>query len=77
MHQVLLKHSKKTAEKALEHGWADMIGFGRSFIANPDLPYRFEKKLELNEGDPNTYFGGGAKGYVDYPKYPLNPNNMK
>lgn len=54
------------AEQALSQGWADLIGFGRPFIANPDLPCRFQLGAELNEGDPETYFGGGARGYVDY-----------
>lgn len=62
-------YTKEKAEEALVLGWADMIGFGRAFIANPDLPYRLANNLELKDGDKDTYFGGGAKGYTDYPKY--------
>jgi N-ethylmaleimide reductase len=56
-----------TAEGWLEQGKADLIAFGRKFIANPDLPDRFRAQLPLNRDDPATYYGGGAKGYTDYP----------
>lgn len=61
------KYTKARAEEALEKGWADLIAFGRPFIANPDLPYRLEHDLPLNAGKPANYFGGGAEGYTDYP----------
>ena len=60
-------YTKEKAEEAIANAWADMIGFGRAFIANPDLPYRFENNLELNEGNKDTYFGGGEEGFTDYP----------
>ena len=60
------KYSKERAEKALAEGWADMIAFGRPFIANPDLPARLQNNWTLNEGDRTKYFGGGAAGYTDY-----------
>jgi len=41
--------------------------FGRKFLANPDLPERFRSRASLNADDPSTYYGGGAKGYTDYP----------
>jgi N-ethylmaleimide reductase len=56
-----------TAEAWLQKGKADMIAFGREFLANPDLPDRFRQHVPLNVGDPTTYYGGGAKGYTDYP----------
>jgi N-ethylmaleimide reductase len=56
-----------TAEEWLEQGRADLIAFGRKFIANPDLPERFRLRAPLNKDDPTTYYGGGAKGYTDYP----------
>ena len=56
-----------TAEAWLEEGKADLIAFGRKFIANPDLPERFRSRAPLNADDPSTYYGGGAKGYADYP----------
>ena len=43
-----------------------MIGFGRPFVANPDLPYRLANNVPLNEHNPDTLFGGGQKGYTDY-----------
>jgi N-ethylmaleimide reductase len=56
-----------TAEGWLEQGRADLIAFGRKFISNPDLPERFRRGQPLNRDDPTTYYGGGAKGYTDYP----------
>jgi N-ethylmaleimide reductase len=62
------KYTKPRAEQALRSGWADMIGFGRPFIANPDLPYRLQHDLPLNEPDRSKYFGGSVEGYTDYPR---------
>jgi N-ethylmaleimide reductase len=56
-----------TAERWLEEGRADLIAFGRKFLANPDLPERFRLRAPLNADDPATYYGGSAKGYTDYP----------
>ena len=58
---------RDTAEAWLEEGKADPIAFGRKFIANPDLPDRLRTRKPLNADDPSTYYGGGAKGYTDYP----------
>ena len=44
-----------------------MIAFGRAFISNPDLVERLRIGAPLAEGDRATYYGGGAKGYTDYP----------
>ncbi|MGO4813386.1 alkene reductase [Cupriavidus sp. 2MCAB6] len=57
------------AEQALAKGWADLIGFGRAFVANPDLPYRLQHRLPLSAGDRSKYFGGAAAGYTDYPRH--------
>jgi N-ethylmaleimide reductase len=46
---------------------ADLIAFGRKFLANPDLPERFRQRAPLNADDPSTYYMGGEKGYIDYP----------
>jgi N-ethylmaleimide reductase len=59
-------YNKERAENALNEGWVDMIGFGRAFIANPDLPLRLSKDLPLNEPVKEAFFGGSAKGYTDY-----------
>jgi N-ethylmaleimide reductase len=56
-----------TATKWLREGTADLIAFGRKFIANPDLLERIHLGAPFNIGDPTTYCGGGEKGYTDYP----------
>jgi len=60
-------YDRTRAEEAVARGWADLVGFGRPFIANPDLPLRLRSGAALNGGDPSSYFGGGARGYLDYP----------
>ena len=55
------------ANKVLEQGLADLIAFGKPFISNPDLVERLKKGAPLNEWDKATFYGGGAKGYTDYP----------
>lgn len=55
------------AQNAIQSGYANAITFGRIYIANPDLPTRFELGAELNEPDQDTFYGGGAEGYTDYP----------
>jgi len=59
-------YDRNRAEEAIKRGWADMIGFGRPFIANPDLPRRLGIGAALNLGDAAKYFGGDAQGYIDY-----------
>jgi 2,4-dienoyl-CoA reductase-like NADH-dependent reductase (Old Yellow Enzyme family) len=60
-------YTKETAEAAINAGQADAVAFGKTFIANPDLPSRLKLNAPLNKPDPNTFYGGTAKGYVDYP----------
>jgi len=55
--------------KVIAQNHADMVAFGKLFIANPDLPVRFLKNLPLNTPDQATFYGGDEKGYTDYPKY--------
>ena len=55
------------ASKVLAANEADLIAFGKLFISNPDLVERLKKGAPLNEGDRTTFYGGGAKGYTDYP----------
>lgn len=62
-------YDPETAEKALAAGRADMIAFGRPFLANPDLPRRIRDQLALNTPDPATFFGGDERGYIDYPAH--------
>ena len=60
-------YTRDTAEAELERGIAKLIAFGSSFLANPDLPERFRQNAPLNTPDRATMFGGGEKGYIDYP----------
>jgi len=62
-------YTPDSARRAIESGRADLIAFGRPFIANPDLPERLRQHLPLNEADASTFFGGGAEGYIDYPVF--------
>ncbi len=55
------------AQKAIAEGRADIIAFGRLFIANPDLPGRFRSGAPLNAPDSASFFGGDERGYLDYP----------
>ena len=55
------------ASVALGEGLADLVSFGQLFIANPDLPQRFALGSSLNAPDPDTFYGGDARGYTDYP----------
>ena len=63
-------YTAKTGAELIDSGLVDFIAYGRKFLANPDLPYRFKHELPLNEiTDPSTLFGGDAHGYTDYPCY--------
>ena len=59
--------TRDDAEKLLADGLGDAVVVGRLFLANPDLPTRWQKGAELNEPNPDTFYGGGAEGYTDYP----------
>lgn len=61
------KYTLERAEAALRNGWADLIGFGRPFVANPDLPARLRNGWPLATPDSSRFFGGAATGYTDYP----------
>jgi len=56
-----------TAAAAVASGRADLIAFGKAFLANPDLVARLRTGAPLNAPDKSTFYGGGAKGYIDYP----------
>ena len=57
------------AKQILDDGYADLVAFGRSFIANPDLPERLKNGWPLNELQSAFLFGGNAEGYTSYPAY--------
>jgi N-ethylmaleimide reductase len=55
------------ATKVLAAAEADLIAFGKPFISNPDLVERLKRGAQLNAPDKATFYGGGARGYTDYP----------
>ncbi|NGZ85096.1 alkene reductase [Duganella aceris] len=57
------------AEAIVAKGDADLVAFGRFFASNPDLPYRLQHRLPLNEYDREAFWGGTHVGYTDYPVY--------
>ena len=59
-------YDQALAEKAVAEG-ADLVAFGVPFLANPDLVARLRNSSPLNQPDKATFYGGGAKGYTDYP----------
>ncbi len=67
-------YTADTAEATLLRGEADLVSFGASFLANPDLVERFRRGLPLNTPDRSTFYGGDARGYTDYPEYELVSN---
>ena len=58
---------RQSAESALARSKADLIGFGKPFISNPDLVERYKANAALNPIDKNTFYSPGEKGYSDYP----------
>jgi len=58
---------RASALQTVRDGLADAVAFGRSFIANPDLPRRLQLDAALNPYHRPTFYGGGAAGYTDYP----------
>lgn len=63
------KYTVEIGVRMVELGYADLIAFGRPFIANPDLPQRIANNWPLTQVDPTTMYGGTDKGYIDYPTY--------
>jgi N-ethylmaleimide reductase len=60
-------HTFETGNRVLADGTADLVGFGRAFIANPDLPRRFATGAPLISADRRTFYTDGDAGYIDYP----------
>lgn len=58
-----------SAEAIVEQGDADLVAFGRHFLANPDLPKRIKLGLPLNPYDRATFYTFDVRGYTDYPFY--------
>lgn len=61
------RYTAERGARLVDAGLADLIAFGRPFIANPDLPRRIARGWPLNSVDPATIYGGAAKGFTDYP----------
>ncbi|MCT7952656.1 alkene reductase [Ancylothrix sp. C2] len=64
-------YNQELAEATIAAGNADLIAFGRLYIANPDLAERFAVNAPLNPYDRSTFYGGDEKGYTDYPTLQL------
>lgn len=60
-------YTRELAIDAIASGYADLVAFGKPFIANPDLVERFRRNAPLNEADRTTFYGGDKQGYTDYP----------
>jgi N-ethylmaleimide reductase len=58
---------RTSAQSFLDEGVADVVAVGRAFLANPDLPRRWEIGAPMNAPVQATFYGGGAEGYTDYP----------
>jgi N-ethylmaleimide reductase len=56
-----------SANAAIRSGTADLVAFGTPFLANPDLPKRYQIKAPLNAPDHATFYAGDDKGFIDYP----------
>ena len=69
-------YDQEKAEAAIARGDADLVSFGTLFIANPDLPERFQLNIPLNQPDPATFYGGDEKGYTDYPTMSINKETV-
>lgn len=59
--------TQESGNKVIEEGDADMVAYGVPFIANPDLPERFEQNAALQQPDKDKFYTPGAEGYIDYP----------
>jgi N-ethylmaleimide reductase len=60
-------YTLERANEVIKEGLADLVAFGQLFLANPDLVERFRRGAKLNKPNPETFYGGDAKGYIDYP----------
>ncbi len=60
-------YTRELAIDVLNQNRADLVAFGKAFIANPDLVERLRRNAPLNEPDRNTFYGGAEEGYTDYP----------
>ncbi len=66
-------YDRAMAIAAVDSGAADMVAFGKHFISNPDLVERLRLDAPLAPANRQTFYGGGAEGYTDYPPMELAP----
>jgi N-ethylmaleimide reductase len=57
----------ESANAAIRNDEADLIAFGKPFLANPDLPKRYHIEVPLNLPDQATFYAGEDRGFTDYP----------
>lgn len=69
--------TKEVAADYLRRDLVDLVGFGRPFLANPDLVDRFRDDWPLAEADQSTFYGGGSEGYTDYKTYTELPGGAR
>ena len=60
-------YTRERAADAINEKRADLVAFGKLYIANPDLVARFQPNAPLNEPDQKSFYGGDERGYTDYP----------
>lgn len=60
-------YDRERGNAVIAAGHADLVAYGKPFIANPDLPTRFRVDAPLNAADQETFYQGGSRGYIDYP----------
>lgn len=63
---------RKKGNEVIDNKEADCVAFGKPYISNPDLVERFEDKAMLADWNEDTFYTPGEKGYIDYPKLPVN-----
>jgi N-ethylmaleimide reductase len=61
--------NRERGNRLIAEGFADLVAFGRPYIANPDLVHRFAAGAPLAEVDWENVYGSGPHGYSDYPSY--------
>lgn len=70
-------YTLERATDVLQRGLADLVTFGKLFLANPDLVRRFHLRAPLNTPDPETFYTGGARGYIDYPSLEMTEERLR
>jgi N-ethylmaleimide reductase len=61
--------TRERGNQLIANELADLVAFGETFIANPDLPARFAAQAPIQRSDRASHYTPGAHGYTDYPPY--------